>query len=353
MPAIAPKRERISEIQVMFPTFADLPIASERGDVVNGLMHVATYIHTGTIEDTIGRIFPKVLKATKNRWEGTEFIPWFNDPNVKLTHDGLKLITEGGGLRDLRKGDAIRLVGSGYKEEGRDVEFYHTEGKTVATYLYDGESFRTTQRRLVVDYAITLEDEPEPEPEAEEAPVEEPAAERPDEAKDGPIEVGDHVMVPATASPNGLPLEGMVVSVSEEKIVIQDEAGKRWEMSLKSKEAEAPASGEPAAPADAGSSTEGRLQYENATFEEVRKGDEVIVVFEENGPVARGTVIEKDPEGMFIKDGDAPATPVVKSQVKLIRRRVKEETPPANPPAGGADAEAPVAPQPSPQESEG
>lgn len=319
MPTIAPQRERISEIQIMFPTFADLPIASERGDVVNGLMHVATYTHKGTVTDTIGRIFPKVLKATKNRWEGTEFVPWFNDPNIKLTHDGLKLITEVGGLHDLRKGDAIRLVGSGYKEEGKDVEFYHTEGKTVATYLYDGESFRTTQRRLVVDYAITLEDEPEEAPEpAEEAPAGADGQGEPEGAVEGEadVEVGDHILVPAELSPTGLPIEGLIVSVDQKKgLALIQEIGteRKYSVSILGKTPEGatvpPPPGVPPPKPTEGlpSEEEGTDAYLPAEFAEVKVGSKVIVTREGKESII-GTVIEKDSEGMFVKskvDGKA------------------------------------------------
>jgi hypothetical protein len=247
MPDIKPQASRTFEFQIMHPTFEDAVLATEDGEVVPGLRHIASYFYEGTKADTIGNMFPVVLAALTNGWseDGKVFIPWFNDQNIKLTPYAMNIVKEAGGLRSFRKGDAIRLVGSGYEEQGDDVRFYDTEGKKVSTYIFDGERFHTTQRRLVVSHAITLEEpqpEPEEEPEAEsdaapevdasgEAPAAEATAGASTEKFEHGIEVG--MEIEATSSTPGVPPQrGIVVAVTADRVTIKREDGEQVTMNV-------------------------------------------------------------------------------------------------------------------------
>lgn len=376
MPPITPQASRSFEFQIMHPTFEDSPIAEMEGDLVPGLRHIGSYFYEGTKTDTIGNMLPVVLAALSNEWveDGKVFRPWFNDQNIKLTPYAMNIIKAAGGLRSFRKGDAVRLVGSGYEEQNDDVNFYDTEGKKVSTYIFDGEGFRTTYRRLAVSHAITLEepqeDEPEPEqaPEPEvdasgEAPAAEATAGASTEGFEHGIEVG--MEIEATSSAPGVPPQrGIVVAVEKDKVTIKREDGQQVTMNIPPKatlppvppppppKPNVPPPPPPAEQAEDDEEEEGEEEesvYLPTEYEEVAKGDEVMVMFKDDEPLM-GIVTERDPEGMFVKPADGSQNvPIPKAAIEGILKKQKKGGEEVPPPQGEAAAEAPADLQLSPQ----
>lgn len=366
MPIASPgQSQRTFEFQIMHPTFEDSPIAISEGNVVPGLRHIGSYFYEGTKTDTIGKMLPVVLAALTNEWveDGKVFRPWFNDQNIKLTPYAMSIVKEVGGIRSFRKGDAIRLVGTGYEEQGDDVRFYDTEGKKIGTYMFDGKGFRTTQRRLVVSHAFTL-DEPEPEVE--------PEPETPAEVKDSPevsdasgeapaateatagastekfehgLEVG--MEIEATSSTPGVPPErGIIVAVSEDSVTLKKDDGQQVTVSVPKKAVPPPP---PPPPHESEEDEEEQSVYLPTKFEEIKTGDEVMVIVEEGEPIM-GTVSERDREGMFVKPADGgPVVPLPKAAVAGVLRKQKKGGEAVPPPEGQDAAEAPAAPPSSPE----